>query len=341
MSLRAHAGCTRREPMTEAIPASVGDARMNTFSKSRALRKDRADSKFTAALRAQPVTYTASTLAILASIGLGGAGVWRMAAPGVEAGEAMAYIGAAVAFTAIAVSEMTAAVTLLHADRRDAQDADARKWMARGVFAVAILANMLAGHQGAGAISDALIGPQREPIERRLAAAQSSERVAEDAASRFDEMTGVLMATYDADLDAARSGAAMAVTARRGTMSDKQDTAQNREALRARTVARDLAAAEAETAAAAMALANAPKPMSEAMRWALALMFELVKSVLIWVATPQIARRREPAIQTSPSVTKQTADAKLNTGGWDQRRLRYGPSGRKPKRAAPALSVVT
>lgn len=254
-------------------------------------------------LERQPFTYSASTLAILASIGLGGAGVWRMVAPGVEAAEPMAYIGAGVAFAAIAVSEMTAAVTLLHADRRDAQDAGARKWVARGVFAAAILANMLAGHQGAGAISDALIGPQREPAERRLASAASAERIAEDAAVRFDDMTRVLMATYDADLDAARAGAAMAVTARRGTMSDKQDAAQNREQLRARTVARELAGAEAETAAAQAALANAPKPLSDLMRWAMAMMFELVKSVLIWVATPRTQRPAgRPKAQKAPGA---------------------------------------
>lgn len=247
----------------------------------------------------QPFTYSASTVAILASIGLGGAGVWRMVEPGVMAGEAMAYIGASVAFAGIAVSEMTAAVTLLHADRRDAQDARARKWTARGVFAAAIAANMLAGHQGAGAISDALIGPQREPFETRLASARVNERIAGEAVDRFDATTEALLATYDADLEAARADAAMAVTARRGTMSDKQIAAADRESLRATTVARDLAQAEAETAAAQAALETAPKPLSEAMRWALALLFELVKSVLIWVATPRAARAK-PAAKGAP-----------------------------------------
>lgn len=247
----------------------------------------------------QPFTYSASSLAILASIGLGGAGVWRMVAPGVEAGEAMAYIGASVAFAGIAVSEMTAAVTLLHADRRDAQDATHRKWGARGIFAAAILANMLVGHQGAGAISDALIEPQREPLEARVAAAASAERIVRDASERFDAMTVELLATYDSDLDAARAGAAMAVTARRGTMEDKREAAADREQLRARTVARDLVNAEAETAAAQAALAAAPKPLSEGMRWALAILFELVKSVLIWVATPRAARAKAQAAKIS------------------------------------------
>lgn len=261
----------------------------------------------------QPFTYSASTVAILASIGLGGAGVWRMVAPGVEAGETMAYIGAGVAFAGIAVAEITAAVTLLHADKRDAQDAQERKWVARGIFVAAIVANMLAGHQGAGAISDALIGPQREPFETRFATAQVNERIAEEATARFDAMTTELLATYDDDLEAARAGAAMAVTARRGTMGDKQIAAQDRESLRATGVARELAAAEAELEAARAALATAPKPLSELMRWALALMFELVKSVLIWVATPRAARAKTS--QKAAGVTERRQNAPPSSAG--------------------------
>lgn len=251
----------------------------------------------------QPVTAAASLTAIAASIGLGGAGVWRMVEPGIVAGQAMAFVGAGVAFAGIAVCEMTAAVALLHADRRDAQDAGARKWVARAVFAAAIACNMLAGHQGAGAISDALIEPQRAPARDALASAEAERAGAREALAAFDATTASMLATFDADLTAARQDAAMAVSARRNTIRAKQIAAQDREAARVAAGGPAPAATRAETrvAAAQAALEAAPKPMGEAMRWALAFMFELVKSVLIWVATPRAARTGKARARPLPS----------------------------------------
>lgn len=321
---------------------------------SKATRNDKKRGAIVDNFESQPFTYAAAILAIVASIGLGVAGVWRMAGASVETGNAIGVLGTAIAVAGIAVCEMTAAVALLHADRRAAQGAETRKWVARVIFAAAITANMLAGHQGAGAVSDALVGPQREPFEVALATARATEAAADDAVSHFDEQTRDILAAFDDDLRGTRESAAMAVTARRGTLGDRATAAADREQLRSRpcesahctdggVLARQ-ARARAETAAAVAALGNAPKPMTDQMQWALALMFELVKSVLLWVATPRQARATLPVAKLSqrpvPPTPEREAPGKVNDGGWAVRRERYGVTGRKPKHGASALSAA-
>ncbi len=243
-------------------------------------------------IKEAPFTHGAAGAAIALSLGLGGVGVASMFGDRLGAGDPLAIVCAGVFIGGLAVGEIAAAVNLLHAERRESEGAGARKWAARLIFAAATVSTLMAGHYGAQALSDRFIGPQRAPFEERMSAAAAAKDSAARAIDRFEARRAETLAVYDRDLEAARDGAAMAITARRGTLEARGD----REAAldsELRLLEADLASAEAEHAAALAAIARAPKPLSEAQTWGLAALFELLKGVMIWAATPKAGAGRK------------------------------------------------
>lgn len=263
------------------------------------------------------VSHAALAAAIISG-GLGLVGVWNLVGDGIGRGNVYAMIAGALMAGVIAVAESYALMMLVQADKRRAEGAAAQRWAAVAIYGVAELVNCAAGAYGVMTINERLIAAQREPIEARFAAAAAAEQAAGDAVAHFDAQTNDILRSFDDDLRGAREGAAMAVTARRGTLGARAEAAAERERARGAPcetteqcvnggpVAQQTRA-RAERAAAALELAAAPKGMSLIQELAVAFALLLFKGPGVWASAPgRRGDRPASAAAAKPVVQNQS-----------------------------------
>lgn len=214
-------------------------------------------------------------------------------AGGLQAAGAI-VLGAATAVTGVAA--ILAAPIL----KRRLEDGDRSGAALTGaLIAAAIGWNLVAGHQGAQAISDAGVAARLAPLEARLEAAKADARAAEAAASAVRDQAAQAAAA-NAQAAAALQGAIAGNYLTAGTRALTALAAQGQE-LAAAIGAAEARVAEAEAleATAQAALSREPREgYPQAALWALALLFELFGSPFVFAATPRrvaVAERIERA----------------------------------------------
>lgn len=157
---------------------------------------------------------------------------------------------------------------------------------ALGVFAVLTAWNLFAGHLGAQAIDRAGVADRRAPLEQGLADAGAALLAAEDDLAAFDAAEQRRAETLAGGLRGAfAAGYVTAASRSLRTMGDDGAAASRRAALSA--ALRD---ARADHARAEAAMAHAPSGRAEHELWIVALVLELLKGALVWLARPRQAQ---------------------------------------------------
>jgi hypothetical protein len=233
--------------------------------------------------------------------------VWGMVGEGVKAGSPFAIMAGLIMVALIGVSETFAVLMLLQWERRKAENAPGAARAALLIFAVAEIVNCGAAGAGVVSLANRLIEGQRAPLVAAFAEAQAAEAAAIEAVEYFDAQSASQAQRYGDELRGTREVAAMAVTARRGTLSAQDRAAEAREALRnkpcesAASCLRGGVVAQKTRAIAAretaqLKLASAPNGLEWWQEIAIAGALFLFKGPSVWASTAKRA-------STSPAKT--------------------------------------
>lgn len=236
------------------------------------------------------LTGSAATSAVLLSAALAAFGVASAFWPRLIAGDPVAITAALVIAGVILVSETAAALLLVHAANRANEGAHAWAWAARLAFVACTAANVLAGHYGSEAINQRLVSPQRAPFEAGVSSADALLTAARNALDAFEGRAAGERADLERQLEAERIAAAGYVTARARASELAREGLGRRHTAEREALAADVRAAETALADATARLDAAPKGFDQSQMWGFAALLELLKGLLVRVATP--ARRR-------------------------------------------------
>jgi hypothetical protein len=236
------------------------------------------------------LTSSAATSAVILSAALAGFGIASAFWPRLVAADPVAIIAAAVIIGVVAVSECAAALLLVHAANRANEGAHLWAWAARLAFVACTAANVLAGHYGAEAINTRLVAPQRAPFEAGLSSAEAMLDGARNSVAAFESRAATERADLERQLESERQAAAGFVTARARAAELAREGLTRRHAAERDALAADVRAAEATVAEKRADFEAAPKGFDQFQMWGFALLLELLKGLLVRVATP--VRRR-------------------------------------------------
>lgn len=201
-------------------------------------------------------------------------------------------------------------------------------------FAALTAWNVMTGHMGAAAITEAGVAEQRRPFEMAAAQADANRIAAENALAAFDAET---TRRAEARLAVIMGADGRYVTAR-GRETDRAEEAADARETERRPLLEAQARALAADAQAEAALAHAPTGRPDHELWAFAMILELLKGALVWFAAP-IRRDHRPAtgavIAIDPKAVAGLTDEEiealwerlaehrsLNTVIWHERRKR-------------------
>lgn len=269
-------------------------------------------------LAAKPgwLTGSAATCAVILSAALAGFGVASAFWPRLVAGDPVAIVAAAVIVGVVAVSETAAALLLVHAANRASEGAHTWAWAARLAFVACTAANVLAGHYGAEAINTRLVSPQRAPFEASVTSGEALVAGARNALAAFESRAAAERADLERQLEAERAAVAGFVTARARAAELAREGLARRHAAERDALAADVRAAEAALAEAEARMSEAPKGFDQSQMWGFAALLELLKGLLVRVATPGRVRRRRgdgAVIPIDPAAYEEMSEAELQT----------------------------
>lgn len=242
------------------------------------------------------LTQSAATAAVILSAALAAFGIASAFWPRLVAGDPVAWIAAAVIVGVVTVSETAAALLLVHGANRASEGAHLWAWAARLAFVACTAANVLAGHYGAEAINTRLVAPQRAPFEGSVSSAQAQLDGAKNGLGAFESRAASERADLERQLEAERGAAAEYVTARSRAAELAREGLARRQTAERQALAADVATAETVLADAQARLEAAPKGFDPSQMWGFAALLELLKGLLVRVATP--SRRRVQASGT-------------------------------------------
>lgn len=246
------------------------------------------------------LTGTAAACAVVLSVALAAFGVASAFWPRLLAGDPIAWVAAAIIIGVVAVSEAAAALLLIHAANRAAEGAHLWAWAARLAFVGCTAANVLAGHYGAETINTRLVAPQRAPFEASVSSAEALVASARNTMAAFETRAASERADLERQLESERTAATGFVTARARAAELAREGLNRRHAAERDGIAAELRAAEAGLAEAQARMSEAPKGFDQFQMWGFALLLELLKGLLVRVATPVNQRRRKPESAVIP-----------------------------------------
>lgn len=260
------------------------------------------------------LTGTAATCAVILSAALAGFGVASAFWPRLVAGDPVAIVAAAVIVGVVAVSETAAALLLVHAANRASEGAHLWAWAARLAFVGCTFANVMAGHYGAEAINTRLVSPQRAPFEAAVSSADALLTGARNGLAAFESRAAGERADLERQLESERTAAAGYVTARARAAELAREGLARRQTAEREGLTADTHAAETALADARARLAAAPKGFEQLQMWGFALLLELLKGLLVRVATP-VRRRVNPSgavLPIDPAAYEAMTDDELS-----------------------------
>lgn len=267
------------------------------------------------------LTSTAVSAAVALSATIAAVGVVVTFGDRAAAGDPWSIGALAGGVALLVLTEVGAVLSLLAAQRRAGEGHRAVAAVALALFVVLTGANLAAGHFGAKALNDRLVAAQRAPFETEAAAAAATLAQAGEAKASFEPRAGDELARLEASLAAEREAASLAVTARARAAQAARDALAARQAAERQALAAAVTDATARQAQAASALAGAPAGFGEAQLWGFAVVLELLKGLLAWVAVPR-RRRQDPSgatIVIAPGDASLLTEAELLA---EQRRAR-------------------
>lgn len=245
------------------------------------------------------VTSMAASAAVILSAALAGFGVASAFWPRLVAGDPVAIVAAAVIIGVVAVSECAAALLLVHAANRANEGAHLWAWAARLAFVACTAANVLTGHYGAEAINTRLVSPQRAPFEAGVSSAQALLTLAENTQAGIETRHTREIADLERQFEAERLANPLYVTARGNQQETQRAALATRQAAEMREAQSEISRATEQVSEAQAALDAAPKGFEQSQMWGFALLLELLKGLLVRVATPV---RRRIAIATGAAL---------------------------------------
>ena len=239
------------------------------------------------------LTSSAAASAVLLSAALAGFGIASAFWPRLVAGDPVAIIAAAIIIGVVTVSECAAALLLVHAANRASEGAHLWAWLARFAFVACTAANVLTGHYGAEAINTRLVSPQRAPFESSLSSSQSLLTLANNTKADVEARHAREIAGLEREFEAERQANPLYVTARGRQQEEQRAAMRTRQAAELREAQGEISRATEEVSKAQADLDTAPRGFDASQMWGFALLLELLKGLLVRVATP--SRRRVAA----------------------------------------------
>lgn len=261
------------------------------------------------------LTSTAATAAVVLSAALAGFGIASAFWPRLAAGDPVAITAAAVIIGVVAVSECAAALLLVHAANRASEGAHLWAWAARLAFVACTAANVLAGHFGAEAINTRLVAPQRAPFESATSSAEALLTLANNTKGDVEARHAREVADLERTFEAERAANPLYVTARGRQQQEQRDALATRQAAELREAQGEISRATEELSRAQARLSEAPKGFDQFQMWGFALLLELLKGLLVRVATP-VARRLQASgavVPIDPAAYADMSEAELQT----------------------------
>lgn len=222
--------------------------------------------------------------ALGASVSLSAFGVASAFWDGLAAWEPAAIVATASLGAVLGASEV-GAVVLARAMVRDGLT------VARaGLFAITTIGNVLAAHYGAEAINTRLVEPQRAPYEASVASTAALLDLATTTKADVETRHAREQATLERTFEAERDANPTYVTSRGRQQQEQRDALSTRQRAELAEAQTAIATATTDHRNAEAALAEAPQGFSKLQLWGFAGLMELLKGVLVWVASPR--RRR-------------------------------------------------
>lgn len=220
--------------------------------------------------------------------GIGVAGIVGWASPLAMAGSA-ALIGGTL------LTEVAASRLPVHAQARWIERARLKAAASVLGFLALTAWNVTAGHMGMVAINAAGVADARAPLERALAKADADRLAAQAAVEAFDKAADQSASLW---ADSLKTVDSRFVTAGTRRLEAAEEATARRNAERALLMG-SVARAAAAQAEATKALQRAPAGRPDHELWGFALILELLKGALVWMATAgerKTARERSAAI---------------------------------------------
>jgi len=236
------------------------------------------------------LTSSAATSAVILSAALAGFGIASAFWPRLVAADPVAITAAAVIIGVVAVSECAAALLLVHAANRAAEGAHVWAWAARLAFIACTVANVMAGHYGAEAINTRLVSPQRAPFEAGVSSAEALLTLANNTKADIEARHAREIAGLEREFEAERQANPTFVTSRGRQQEEQRAAMRTRQAAELREAQGEISRATQQVSQARGALEAAPQGFGQLQMWGFAALLELLKGLLVRVATP-VARR--------------------------------------------------
>ncbi|GAM99090.1 hypothetical protein U91I_02730 [alpha proteobacterium U9-1i] len=204
----------------------------------------------------------------------------------------VAWIAAGVIVGVVAVSEAAASLLLVHAANRAAEREHAWAWAARLAFIACTAANVLAGHYGAEAINTRLVSPQRAPFESALSSAEALLELAQNTKVDIEARHAREIAGLEREFEAERQTNPTFVTTRGRQQEEQRAAMRARQAAELREAQGEISRATEGVSDAQANMERAPAGFAQEQMWGFAALLELLKGLLVRVATPSRRRRR-------------------------------------------------
>jgi len=239
------------------------------------------------------LTRSAATCAVILSAALAGFGVASAFWPRLVAGDPVAWVAGGVIVGVVAVSEIAAALLLVHAANRAAEGAHLWAWAARLAFVACTAANVMAGHYGAETINTRLVAPQRAPFESATSSAEALLTLANNTKADIEARHAREIAGLEREFEAERQANPLYVTARGRQQEEQRAAMRTRQAAELREAQGEISRATEQVNTARARMSEAPAGFGQEQMWGFAALLELLKGLLVRVATP--VRRRPKA----------------------------------------------
>lgn len=237
------------------------------------------------------LTRGAAGSAVLLSAALAAFGIASAFWPRLLAGDPVAWVAAGVIVGVVAVSETAAALLLVHAANRAAEGEHVWAWAARLAFVACTAANVLAGHYGAEAINTRLVSPQRAPFEAAVSSARSLLDLANNTKADVEARHAREAADLERVFEAERVANPTFVTSRGRQQQEQRDAMSARQAAELREAQAAITGATEQLSESNARMSEAPKGFDPVQMWGFAALLELLKGLLVRVATPSQRKR--------------------------------------------------
>ena len=261
------------------------------------------------------LTGSAATAAVILSAALAAFGIASAFWPRLVAGDPIAWTAGAVIVGVVTVSEIAAALLLVHAANRANEGAHVWAWAARFAFIACTAANVLAGHAGAEAISTRLVAPQRAPYESAVSSADALLTLANNTKADVEARHAREVAGLEREFEAERQANPTFVTSRGRQQEEQRAAMRTRQTAELREAQGEISRATEALSTAQANMSRAPQGFSQMQMWGFALLLELLKGLLVRVATPvrrRISQASGAVLPIDPAAYEAMTDDELS-----------------------------